>query len=57
MDHIRISGTISSDPKPNNSKRDFYYYIYTILNRIKFDMDHMHISGTEPSSVILSRTK
>ena len=29
----------------------------TILNRIKFDMDHMRISGTEPSSVILSQTK
>ena len=39
------------------SKRDFYQDVYTILNRIKFDMDHMRISGTEPSSVILSQTK
>ena len=34
--------------------------IYTpFFNRIKFDMDHMRISGTEPSSVlvILSKTK
>ena len=32
--------------------------MYTpFLNRIKFhDMDHMRISGTEPSSVILSQT-
>ena len=29
----------------------------TILNRIKFDIDHMRISGIEPSSVILSQTK
>ena len=35
----------------------FYSYVYTILNPIKFDMDHMRISGTKPSSVILSRTK
>ena len=39
------------------SKRDFYLDVYTILNGIKFDMDHMRISGTEPSSVILSQTK
>ena len=45
-------------------KRDFYFDVYTILNRIyikiKFlinHMAHMHISGTEPSSVILSQTK
>ena len=41
----------------SNSKRDFYLDVYTILNRIKFDMDHMRISGTEPSSVILNQTK
>ena len=41
----------------NNSKRDFYQDVYTILNQIKFDMDHMRSSGTESSSVILSQTK
>ena len=38
-------------------QRDFYLDIYTILNRIEFDMDHMRILGTEPSSVILRQTK
>ena len=33
-------------------------YVYTILNQILFtNMDHVRISGTEPSSVILSQTK
>ena len=32
----------------NNSKRDFYLDVYTILNGIKFDMDHMRISAIEP---------
>ena len=48
---------INDDSWYKNSKRDFYQDVYTILNRIKFDMDHMRISGTEPSSVILSQTK
>ena len=39
------------------NKRDFYQDVYTILNRIKFHMDHMRISGIEPSSVILSQRK
>ena len=30
-------------------QKETYQDIYTILNRIKFDMDHMRISGTEPS--------
>ena len=38
-------------------QRDFYLDVYTILNRIEFDMDHMRISGTEPSSVIFSEAK
>ena len=40
-------------------KRDFYQDVYTIY--IKSDlinaMDQMRISGTEPSSVILSQNK
>ena len=35
-----------------NIKRYFYLDVYTILNRIN-NMDHMRISGTELSSVIL----
>ena len=38
-------------------QRDFYFDVYTILNRIEFDMDHMRIPGTEPSSVIFSEAK
>ena len=38
-------------------QRDFYSDVYTILNRIEFDMDHMRISGTEPSSVKQSSLK
>ena len=34
-----------------------YIFVYTILDRIKFDIDHMRNSGAEPSSVILSQTK
>ena len=37
-------------------KRDFFLDVYTILNFIN-KVDHMRISGTEPSSVILSQTK
>ena len=44
-------------PIDRNSKRDFYQDVYTILNRIKFDMDHMRVSNTEPSSVTLNQTK
>ena len=36
-------------------KRDFYQDVYTIS--IRSDLDHMRISGTEPSSVILGLTK
>ena len=37
-------------------KRDFYLDVNTILNRdLINNMDHMRISGTEPSSVILSK--
>ena len=39
-------------PSSWNMKRDFYLDVYTILNRI-----NMRISGTEPSSVILTQTK
>ena len=39
-------------------KRDFYSDVYTILKSEWINnMDHMRISGTEPSSVILSQTK
>ena len=38
-------------------QRDFYLDVYTILNRIEFEMDHMRILGTEPSSVIFSEAK
>ena len=41
-----------------NRKRDFYE---DVSSHFKSDlinnMDHMHISGNEPSSVILSQTK
>ena len=37
-----------------NTKRYFCSDVYTILIN---NMDHMRISGTEPSSVILSQTK
>ena len=41
-----------------NSKRDFYQYVYTIFKSdLINNMDHMRISGTEQSSVILSQTK
>ena len=41
-----------------NINRDFYSDVYTILNRILInDIDHMRISGIEPSSVILSQRK
>ena len=41
-----------------NIKRDFFKDVYTILSRdLINNMDHMHISGSEPSSVILSQTK
>ena len=33
-----------------------YLYVYTILNSIN-NVDHMRISGTEPSSVIMSQKK
>ena len=52
-----IEHNANDAPHESNSKRDFYWGVYTIFNRIKFDMDHMRISGTEPSSVILSQTK
>ena len=40
-----------------NIKRDFYSDVYTILIRdLINNMDHMRISGTEPSSVILDQT-
>ena len=39
-------------------KRDFYLYVCTIFKPdLINNMDHMRISGTEPSSVILSQTK
>ena len=39
-------------------KRDFYLDVYTIFKSdLINNMDHMRISGTEPSSVILSQTK
>ena len=39
-------------------KRDFYLDVYTILNRNLINkMDHMRISGTESSTVILSQKK
>ena len=38
--------------------RDFYEDLYTIFNRILINnIDHMRISGTKPSLVILSQTK
>ena len=38
----------------NNIKRDFYSDVYTILKQdLINNMDHMRISGNEPSSVIL----
>ena len=37
-----------------NIKRDFYLDVYVGLIN---NMDHKRISGTEPSSVILSQTK
>ena len=43
-----------------NIKRDFYLdvHVYTILNSdLINNIDHMRISGTEPSQVILSKTK
>ena len=41
-------------PSSWNIKWDFYSDVYTIFSRILINnMDHMHISGTEPSSVIL----
>ena len=40
-------------------KRDFYQDVYTILQMVNSNwinnIDHMRISGTEPSSVILSQ--
>ena len=42
---------------PFNIKRDFYSDVYTILSWDLSNMDHMRISGTEPSSMILSQTK
>ena len=41
-------------------KSDFYLDVYTIFDftsDLINNMDHMRISGTEPSSVILSQTK
>ena len=39
-------------------ERDFYLDVYTILKSDLINiMDHMRISGTEPSSAILSQTK
>ena len=39
-----------------NSNRDFYLDVYTIFKSDKInDMDHMRISGTEPSSVFMSQ--
>ena len=41
-----------------NSNRDFYYDVFTILNpNLINDMNQMRISGTDPSSVILSQRK
>ena len=41
-----------------NIIRDFYLGVYTILKSDLINkVDHMRISGTEPSSVILSQTK
>ena len=40
-----------------NLKKDFYSHVYTIFKSEYInDIDHMRISGTEPSSVILSQT-
>ena len=39
---------------PFDIKRDFYYDLKSDLIN---NMDHQRISGTEPSSVILSQTK
>ena len=36
-----------------NTNRNFLIYVYTILNRNYFLRNHIHISSTEPSSVIL----
>ena len=39
-------------------KKRLYSDVYTIFSRnLIYNMDHMRISGTEPSSVILSQTK
>ena len=38
-------------------KKDFFLDVYTILIGLNSQYDHMRISGTEPSSVILSQTK
>ena len=47
-----------SGPSIEYKKRLLLRYEYKILNRdLIHNMDHMRISGTEPSSVILSHTK
>ena len=39
-----------------NIKRDFYSDVYTFFSQnSNYNMDHMLISGTEPSSVILAK--
>ena len=46
------------DLKMREYKRYFHLDLYTILiSDIINNMDHMRISGTETSSVILSQTK
>ena len=43
-------------PSSWNMKRDFYSDVYTIfVSDLINNMDHMRISGTEPSPVILSQ--
>ena len=52
--------TVTLTKKLKYIKRDFYTDtgFYTILSRdLNSNMDHMLISGTEPSSVILSQPK
>ena len=56
--HLDLSLSITVHLFIYHIKRDFYSDVYIILSRdLINNMDHMRISGTQPSSVILSQTK
>ena len=52
--------TLRSVSKAPDTKKDFYFDVYIILNQIEFTIlsnDHMHMSGIERSIVVLSQPK